>query len=588
MAMKKVGNNRIAKILISFYLIIIFLISYAACFFAYEQQQVELLSSMDMTLVRVVNEYEKQTEDFWSLYVPIFGGKAEGYHALRTYFLREPGQELTPSEKVKVRNTLASMALRSGSVKWVAAFSSNQEINYIYQMDLSSLLSFGAEFPYYEELVAKTNMIEIYSEKTVSLQNDTCQTIAVAGGVPVPNGSGAMIVGFDTAELRQICTTNKAMGSLQFDIVLDGNSIFSSGEEPYILSKEFDDARDVTRGRIGSRYVCVSTQEPRGAKIYYSVDYYELFRMSHRNTPLVLGVVLILVFLSILLYILILRVVNREVGIIHTGLDQIGANHLDYRILGNFQQSGFREVADAINQMASTLKNNIDRAYYYELKQKESEMQELQSKFNPHFLYNSLEMFRARCYENGDDETAELIAQTASIFRGFISSRTFVPIQEELAFSKRYLTLFKARYGEAVEIRYDIDTEVLQYGIVRNVLQPLIENYFVHGIDTSRNDNFIRFTGKIRDEDTIQILVEDNGIGMSPEQIEQMNQTLHAPITTEQESYGLKNLHQRLRLFYGEDCGLNMGAREGGGMRIELVIGRMKCDPETGKPMNRE
>ncbi|MDR1765746.1 MAG: histidine kinase [Lachnospiraceae bacterium] len=67
----------------------------------------------------------------------------------------------------------------------------------------------------------------------------------------------------------------------------------------------------------------------------------------------------------------------------------------------------------------------------YRLKQKEAELSELQSKFHPHCLYNTLEMIRSRCYQNGDNETAELIYQLAGIFRGFVSSKTLIPLQEE-------------------------------------------------------------------------------------------------------------------------------------------------------------
>ncbi|MFR6274288.1 MAG: sensor histidine kinase [Blautia sp.] len=255
----------------------------------------------------------------------------------------------------------------------------------------------------------------------------------------------------------------------------------------------------------------------------------------------------------------------------------MGENHLECRIEGEFHQVGFSEIAASINAMAASLKENIDRAYYYELKQKEAELQELQAKFNPHFLYNSLELFCARCYQNGDEDTAELIAQTSAIFRGFIGSATFIPIREELAFSKRYLKLFSARYGDAVHIQYDFDSEVLEYGIVRNVFQPLVENYFVHGIDPSREDNHLCFHGYIQDEDLICITVEDNGLGMQKEKLEELNQRLQEPIQTETESYGLKNLHQRLRLFYGPPCGLELLPNEEGGIVIRILIRRMTC-----------
>ena len=75
---------------------------------------------------------------------------------------------------------------------------------------------------------------------------------------------------------------------------------------------------------------------------------------------------------------------------------------------------------------------------------------------------------------------------------------------------------------------------------------------------------------------------------METEKLDELNKRLHEPITTEKESYGLKNLHQRLRLFYGEPCGLTMCSREDGGLCIELVIGRVHYDPKTEGPVESE
>ncbi len=267
-------------------------------------------------------------------------------------------------------------------------------------------------------------------------------------------------------------------------------------------------------------------------------------------------------------------------AVINDGLHQIGQNDLDHQLPVNFHQNGLPEIAQSINQMTIHLRENINRAYYYELKQREAELSELQSKFNPHFLYNTLEMLRSRCQLNGDDATADLITQLSAIFRGFIGSQTFIPMSEELAFSKRYLALFGARYEDRVQIRYDFDKEILKYGIIRNLFQPLIENYFVHGFDTSNEENYILLKGKSLDDKTMILIMEDNGSGMSPEDMEALNAKLHEPIQISTESYGLKNLHQRLRLFYGGDCGLTIypNPTAAKGISIQMTALKMTCE----------
>ena len=578
----RTGKNRVAMILIAFYLVIILAVSYAASYFAYQQRRGELLAQLDLTLLRAANEYADITDDFWALYMPVFEGANAGYATLKTYFADNPAGDITPLEKYDLRNLMNQMAARDDKVQWIAAISGTRATNYIYYVGQNTLQPLDADFPYTERIKTKSAFMEIYGAQTISGAGESFDSLAIAGGLPEGIRNGSFVVGYDAGPLRQICGSKTELSTLRFDMVAEGQTVFSTADTPLPLPGGLQSGGSGVYTINGQkRYLCASGNTPKGTLICYSVAWGELFLLSHRNTPGILLVVLALVAFSLLLYGLILRMLAREVNVIQTGLEKIGQNQLDYRITGDFKQENFQEIADSINTMTENLKENVDRAHEYERKQQEAEMQELQAKFNPHFLYNSLEMFRARCYQNGDEDTAELIAQTASIFRGFIGSRTFIPITEELAFSKRYLVLFRARYGDAVRVLYDIDTEVLQYGIIRNVFQPIIENYFVHGIDTASDENYIRFKGCIRDENTILITVEDNGAGMPPDELQKLNETLHAPIATEKESYGLKNLHQRLHLFYGEGCGLTLRAHEGGGLAIDMVIRRRKCDPEA-------
>ena len=292
-------------------------------------------------------------------------------------------------------------------------------------------------------------------------------------------------------------------------------------------------------------------------------------------------IILFLLFALISLtgYIAISFLLGKEVAVINDGLNRLGENNLNHRIPEHFYQSGLSEIARSINQMAQRLEDNINQAYYFELKKREAELSELQSKFNPHFLYNTFEMLRSRCLLNQDETTADLIFQLSMIFRGFIGSKVMIPLTEELTFSKRYMALFGARYEGMVEVYYDFDKDLLQYGVIRNLFQPLIENYFVHGFDTSNEKNYILFRGKSLDEETMILTVEDNGVGMDMGEIKKLNDHLHEPIQADAESYGLKNLHQRLHLFYGENCGLSIYPNPNGGkgLSVQMIIRKITC-----------
>ena len=566
----------------AFYWIILILTSLFVCALSYEQKKSEILADVNIRLTQVGNAYQNLTEQFWESYLPIFENKTTSYLLLRDYFAVPDDDGLTPVELHDISNVLAQIVVRDDRIQWIAAYSSVRKVNYIYYAASQTGTGVGImealpdDFPYMEQMQQKNNLMEIYGE-IESERSQLRNTIAVSGGTPALT-KGVLLFGYGISQIQQFAEENLPLESLQFEIISnEGRLLYHSGEEHIELPEEiFQAGSGVFQTDTGKWYAMVDPFTTRGGTVYYTIDWKELFLKSNASTPQLLTAILQLSALSILVLCLVMRTIQREARRIRDGLDALGQNQLDYRIGGNFYQAAFADIAHSINKMAESLKENIDKAYYYQLKHKEAEMQELQAKFNPHFLYNSLDVFRARCYENGDDETAELIAQTASVFRGFIGAQTFIPLQQELAFSQRYLAIYRARHNDAMQILYDIDKEVLQYGIIRNVLQPLIENYFAHGFDPSRQDNILQFRGYIRDEDTYVLTVEDNGFGMEEDALQALNAHLQEPIATEQESYGLKNLHQRIQLYYGPKCGLVIRKNPTGGLIAELCVLRKK------------
>lgn len=571
----------------AFYWIILILTSLFVCSLSYEQKKSEILADVNIRLTQVGNAYQNLTEQFWESYLPIFENKTTSYLLLRDYFAVPDDDGLTPVELHDISNVLAQIVVRDDRIQWIAAYSPVRKVNYIYYAASQTGTGVGImealpdDFPYMEQMQQKNNLMEIYGE-IESERSQLRNTIAVAGGTPALT-KGVLLFGYGISQIQQFAEENLPLESLQFEIISnEGRLLYHSGEEHIELPEEiFQAGSGVFQTDTGKWYAMVDPFTTRGGTVYYTIDWKELFLKSNASTPQLLTAILLLSALSILVLCLVMRTIQREARRIRDGLDALGQNQLDYRIGGNFYQAAFADIAHSINKMAESLKENIDKAYYYQLKHKEAEMQELQAKFNPHFLYNSLDVFRARCYENGDDETAELIAQTASVFRGFIGAQTFIPLQQELAFSQRYLAIYRARHNDAMQILYDIDKEVLQYGIIRNVLQPLIENYFAHGFDPSRQDNILQFRGYIRDEDTYVLTVEDNGFGMEEDALQTLNAHLQEPIATEQESYGLKNLHQRIQLYYGPKCGLVIRKNPTGGLIAELCVLRKKPEEDA-------
>lgn len=585
----KQRNNTFA-LLTGTYLAILLLVSIVACFFSYRQRKESLLSSMDNVYALLQQDYTDTLDNFWQLYMPIVEKGSTVYNVFLDYFTPQSDENgLSPMEKIRLSDALHQILLRDNQAQWIALYSPSRQVNYIMSNSAQSLYELPVDFPYLEHLQNNTGGMEIYGTQSVSIGSELFQTFALCGGTPFSMKGGMMLVGYSTSSLEVICNRGKISANLpsmaflltvqnaggQQELLFHSDGEYDE-ERPYLPSFPVTDKITTASGE--TLYIRAGFHGNSTSLLSYQIAYREILLYAHRNTPLILLAVLAFALFSIFFHTLLLKSIHRETDIIRNGLEHIGNNQLNYRLPTDLRQNGFSAIAQSINHMAANLNENINRLYTYELKQKESELAELQSKFNPHFLYNSLEMLRSRCYQNGDDETAELISNLSGIFRGFIGSRTFIPLPEELAFTRKYLTLFGARYRDQVQIYYDIDSNVLQYGIIRNLFQPLVENYFVHGFKTSgEEENYICIRGKSLDERMLLFTVEDNGIGISDEELQRLNNSLNEPAVLSQESYGLKNIQQRLQLFYGKECGLTITHGPQTGLCVQIRVLKMTC-----------
>lgn len=587
---KKTAANSTFRLLTTVYITVLLFVTSIACFFSYRQRKETLLSEMDSIYVQLCQDYANTLDNFWQLYLPLYERGSIVYQALQDYFTTDIDTPLSPMKRAELSDILRQILIRDNQAQWIALYSKDRQDNYIMSITGASLYALSDTFPYLEELQNKQGGMEVYGKKDVTIGTTLFSTFALCGSTRFPGTGNYILVGYSTSSLEEICNNtarSKLLPSATFLVTTQNKDdtpqiLFCSAKEPsedlYFPTASFNGilSDDTTKSHL---YVKAAPYGNSTSILSYQLSQNELFLYSHKNTPLILLIVLSFSLFSVFVYYLMLKNIIEETNVIQKGLDLIGDNHLDYRLPTTFKQNGFSAIATSINQMANSLKNNIDKIYSYELKQKESELAELQSKFNPHFLYNSLEMLRSRCYQNGDEETASLISSLSGIFRGFISSKTFIPISEEFAFTRKYLTLFGARYRDQVEIIYDIDSEVFQYGIIRNLFQPIVENYFVHGIEPSSEEgNYICIRGKVLNDTMLSFVIEDNGIGMTDPELEALNASLNEPVRFSSESYGLKNIQQRLRLFYGEDCGLTITHNTPKGLRQEIRILKLTCE----------
>ena len=210
--------------------------------------------------------------------------------------------------------------------------------------------------------------------------------------------------------------------------------------------------------------------------------------------------------------------------------------------------------------MAEEIDRLVNQVYSVELKEKEAAIKALQAQINPHFLYNTLDMIKSMAELNGALQVSEMIMALSKLFRyATHTDGVLVTIREELENLSSYMTIVNARFGGRIEFAARVPEELLTESIVKVCLQPLVENAISHGLGRGRAGGRIAVTVE-KENGIITVTVEDNGGGILPDRLEEIRNRLERKEHVEEESgrghVGLKNIHDRIRLYYGETYGI--------------------------------
>lgn len=255
---------------------------------------------------------------------------------------------------------------------------------------------------------------------------------------------------------------------------------------------------------------------------------------------------------------------------------------------GNFELTddikGSDEIYDLyedLKKMVDSMQSLINAAYKakiqsesFKLNQMEAEFKALASQINPHFLYNTLETIRMKAYCSNDKETADLVKKLGKFMRRCLEVKDgMVTLESELEFTKSYLELQAARFGDRVS--YSIYSEVdKRYMVLPLIIQPVVENAFVHGIEGAKSKG--RITVKVMYKgENVEICVSDNGQGISEAKLAELLEKLKRNDTSSGKSIGLSNVNKRIKMYHGEQYGLSVRTAAGRGTDISITLPRI-------------
>ena len=235
-------------------------------------------------------------------------------------------------------------------------------------------------------------------------------------------------------------------------------------------------------------------------------------------------------------------------------------------------------IAETTNDMLDRLERNIHDIYQLELSQKDAHMRALQAQINPHFMYNTLEFLRMYAVMENQNELADIIYEFSSLLRNNISDERETTLKQEVEFCRKYSYLCMVRYPKSIAYGFKIDPGLEEMRIPKFTLQPLVENYFAHGVDHRRTDNVISIKA-LKKDGYVEILHTDNGRGMPADKLAEIQDKLAqrtfehtVDYSGKRQSIGIVNVHERFVLYFGDRYDISVESVEKEGVRYRITI----------------
>lgn len=256
----------------------------------------------------------------------------------------------------------------------------------------------------------------------------------------------------------------------------------------------------------------------------------------------------------------------------------------DYNITSEFTgQDELTEVYEDLKVMVQDIKDKEAKMYEAELNEKEllnkqqiMEYKMLASQINPHYLYNTLETIRMKALTSGNKEVADSIKILGKTLHYVLENTgtSSTTLKKELDHVVNYLTIQKLRFGDRInytmEIQRGLNPE--EYSILPLLLQPVVENAVVHGLETINGVGMVWINVALEGEEGMRIVVSDSGTGMTEEELARIRTMLATPELNPKSSIALYNINQRIRLCYGAEYGILLESEYGKGTRVILNL----------------
>ncbi|MFD0670988.1 sensor histidine kinase [Cohnella sp. GCM10027633] len=398
-----------------------------------------------------------------------------------------------------------------------------------------------------------------------------------------PRSSGArevadmrVVVKMDVAEINGALTDFKAKGSGDPFLYKPGGAPIYNytsdreliGELLSGLELSTDEGYFLSEAGSSSYQIHYEKVDSLG---WYIVDYVPISQIMapiERNQTMFYAISSMMLFMAVFMAFILYRNVQIPFRKLTQSMNLIEKGFYSSRMKDK-PKGEFRYLYDRFNAMASRIEELIEDVFKEQLRSKEATLKQLQSQINPHFLYNTLAYIKSMI-ELGEKEAAIAMTMNLSKYYRYTTKtgKKLATLREELEMVSHYLEI-NSSLMDGYEYEIEVEPTMLDMEIPRLVVQPLVENVILHGFKNHSEYGTIRIVGTTEGA-FARLAVEDSGTGIEPSAMETMNVRIRAAKNEEIES-GLQNVHQRMKLLFGEGSGLTIRRSPLGGVLAELA-----------------
>ncbi len=308
-------------------------------------------------------------------------------------------------------------------------------------------------------------------------------------------------------------------------------------------------------------------------------DYY--MRDITKLKNVIIPITLTTAFLTALLSILVSKGITRPIRFLSGAMENFGQGNFDINCQVDSEDEIGR-LSHTFNQMVMDMNSLVNTVYEQKVMKQEAQMKSLQMQINPHFLYNTLDTINWMARIRHVDEIGDMVAALSNMMRYSLEKKSFVRLGEEVKSLKDYIAIQNYRYRDKMVAEIEIDESLMSLYIPRLLIQPILENAIVHGIEEKLDKGHILVAARREDED-LYIQIMDDGVGMTEETMSHILREDYSMKKSGHTSIGVVNVNRRIQMIYGKDYGLLVQSVLGAGTKITIHIPAREEEQEEVK-----